>query len=375
MVKVAEQKKQNKKETSPDNYFTTAAKANNTITINQTEYDELKSENAKLRIENLVLQEKVDLLTYKRFVHSSEKDENDKQASLFNEDEVPKPEVSDDTTSNNGTPVKAHTRRPPGRKPIPENLERVVVMNDLPEAEKHCICGKGLVKIGEDVNEKIVIEKPRIYVEQTVTPKYVCPCCKAAKGDEDAPCTIRTAPPRPAILPGSIAGAKLLAYIFIAKFCDGLPYYRLEKQFNRIDVTISRQDMANWQVEVFEKLTILFQLMMDHLKTGTVLRMDETSVQVMGEEEREDTEKSYIWLARGGPPGQIVIIFKYRPTRASENIDEFVDDFRGYLQTDGYEGYDCALKHHPGIIHVGCYDSSGFIVGKKTYQGRPNGIG
>jgi transposase len=146
-------------------------------------------------------------------------------------------------------------------------------------------------------------------VEKTVTPKYVCPCCNKATDDEDAPCNIRTAQPRPALLPGSIASEKLLAYIFIAKFCDGLPYYRLEKQFDRIGVPVSRQDMANWQVSAFEKLTILFRLMMDHLKSGKVLRMDETTVQVMGEENRKDTQKSYIWLARGGPPGKTVVIF------------------------------------------------------------------
>ena len=75
----------------------------------------------------------------------------------------------------------------------------------------------------------------------------------------------------------------------------------------------------------------------------------------MGEEDRKDTQKSYIWLARGGPPGQTVIIFRYRTTRASEHVDEFVLEFKGYLQTDGYEGYDCALKRHEGIIHVGCF--------------------
>jgi transposase len=91
-------------------------------------------------------------------------------------------------------------------------------------------------------------------------------------------------------------------------------------------------------------------------------------VQVMGEDGRDDKQKSSInihsqnaksWLAHGGPPDKIVTIFKYKPSRASENIDEYIDGFQGYLQTDGYSGYDCALGRHSGIIHVGCFAHAG----------------
>ena len=83
--------------------------------------------------------------------------------------------------------------------------------------------------------------------------------------------------------------------------------------------------------------------------------MDETTVQVMGEEGRKDTQKSYMWLARGGPPGKPVVIFKYSSSRKAENIDEFINGFHGYLQTDGYAGYDSAVTGRTDIIHVGCF--------------------
>jgi transposase len=87
-------------------------------------------------------------------------------------------------------------------------------MNDLPEEEKICSCGERLERIGEDVNEKLIIEEPRIYVERTVTPKYACPCCKGNAHDADAPCVIKQAPAVPAILPGSIASPRMLAHIY-----------------------------------------------------------------------------------------------------------------------------------------------------------------
>jgi transposase len=195
----------------------------------------------------------------------------------------------------------------------------------------------------------------RIFVKRTEKAKYACPCCKGHREDPDAPSVIRTASAPPAIIPGSIASASLLAHVFSNKFENHLPYFRQEKQFAQIGVNVSRQDMVNWQVKVFEILLPLLALLLDTLKSGPVIRMDETTVQVMGEEDRKDTQKSYMWLARGGPPDKPVVIFKYHPSRASEHVNEFIEGFTGFLQTDGYGGYDCALKTHPAVVHVGCF--------------------
>jgi transposase len=95
--------------------------------------------------------------------------------------------------------------------------------------------------------------------------------------------------------------------------------------------------------------------MKKQLQAGSVLQMDETPVQVMNENDRENTQKSYMWLARGGPPGKPVVLYEYRETRAASHIHSFLEGFTGFLQTDGYEGYSCALKSHPAITHVGCF--------------------
>ena len=86
-----------------------------------------------------------------------------------------------------------------------------------------------------------------------------------------------------------------------------------------------------------------------------MIQMDETPVQVMGEEGRLDTQKSFMWLARGGPPLKIVVWYEYHMTRAACHAREFLQGYSGYLQTDGYEGYDAAIKDMSLIIHVGCF--------------------
>jgi transposase len=112
--------------------------------------------------------------------------------------------------------------------------------------------------------------------------------------------------------------------------------------------------MSNWQQQAYQKLSPLFDLLKETLKSWLVIQMDETPVQVMGEEGREDTQKSYMWLARGGPPGKKVVWYEYHETREGCHAKDFLKGYTGYLQTDGYDGYDSAVKDMPGIIHVGC---------------------
>jgi len=81
--------------------------------------------------------------------------------------------------------------------------------------------------------------------------------------------------------------------------------------------------------------------------------MDETTVQVLRESDRANTTKSYMWVARGGTPGKPVVLFRYHPTRAGSVAAEMLGNFKGYLQTDGYSGYE-ALGEREGLRHLGC---------------------
>jgi transposase len=148
----------------------------------------------------------------------------------------------------------------------------------------------------------------------------------------------------------------LLSYIFTKKYCDYTPYYRQEGAFERIGVQLSRQNMANWQQRVCEALQPLLRLIKQHLQSGTVVQMDETTMTVMDEPGRENRQKSYMWLACGGPPGQPALWYEYCETKEKRHIGEILGGFSGYLQSDGYSAYESAAEHDlPGVIHVGCW--------------------
>ena len=321
----------------------------------------LKNDTLEYQNKYLEIKGRYDLLIYKRFGRSAEQLLTDeKQQSLFAEDPATivssaaeEAQTTAEEEQEELSEVKSYQRKKPGRKAIDPAIPRDDKVVDIDEDEKTCACGAELSRIGEETSERLHIIKPRIFVERTIRPKYACRNCEGTEDEEKK--TVRIAPVPPSIIPRSIASPSLLSTIIIQKYEDHLPYYRQEKQFLRIAVTISRQDMCNWQQKIYEKLLPLFKILHETVKNGPVIQMDETTVQVIGEEDRKDTQKSYMWLLRGGPPGKTVVMYKYRKTRAAYNAKALLEGYTGYLQTDGYAGYDAALKELSGIIHVGCF--------------------
>ena len=82
--------------------------------------------------------------------------------------------------------------------------------------------------------------------------------------------------------------------------------------------------------------------------------MDETRLQVMKELNRANTAKSFMWVIRGGPPENPVVLYRYHPTRSEKIPLQYLSEYEGFLQTDGYDGYEKAGKR-AGITHAGCW--------------------
>ena len=316
----------------------------------------LETVNSTLKGKTVSLEEKVEELQYKlqlallrKFGRSSEKIDPS-QMDFFETTELE--EESETLSEENTITVKSHPRSKPGRKPLDPAIPRKIIVHDIEEEEKICGCGHDLVKVGEEITERLQIIPPVVYVEKHVRPKYACRYCEGS-GDEDNH-AFRIAPVPPSMIPGSIATAGLLAFIFVNKFMDHLPFYRQEKRFERIGAKVSRQNMSNWSLKVYEKLKPLEKLLKKEVRSGPYIQMDETPLQVMGEEGRLNTGKSYMWVARGGPPETPVIYYNYQKTRKAQYVKDFLEDYHGFVQSDGYKGYDTALKGNRDIVHVGC---------------------
>ena len=246
----------------------------------------------------------------------------------------------------------AKPRRRPKRKPLPEWLPRVERVIDLAEQDKQCACGHEMVRIGEDCAERFDVIPPQMQVIRTVRPKYACHHCEGS-GDEDRP-AVRMAPAPPALIPKGLASAGLLAFIATAKFCDALPLYRQQRQFARLGVELSRRTMSDWMIAAAAACEPLLELLVERLRSGPALQIDENTVQVLKEPNRDNTTKSYVWVARGGPPEAPVLVYRYEPSRGAWVAADVIGDYQGYVQTDGYGGYERPCSR-PGIVHVGCW--------------------
>jgi len=121
----------------------------------------------------------------------------------------------------------------------------------------------------------------------------------------------------------------------------------------RIGVAIPRATLANWMIQTGQLIQPLINLLHDRLLSYDMVQMDETTVQVLKESGRRAQSKSYLWLQRGGPPEHPVVLFHYDPGRGAEVAERLLDGFSGYLQADGYDGYNTAVAKN-NLIHVGC---------------------
>lgn len=320
----------------------------------QHQLDSLKVLEKGYKTENELLREQIKKLTRQLYGRKSEKyvlDDGFDAQSLFEQDDesIEQEPVSD--SSSETVTVPEHKRKKGGRKPLPPSLPRMEVIYDLATEEKQCPCGCEMSRIGEESSEKLEMLPPQMWVLREVRYKYACTHCEGVESGEGA---VKIAPLAAHILPKSIATPSLLAHVLVSKFSDSLPFYRQEKQFLRYGIELPRSKMCHWAFSVSGKLKKLLEMLWCELRSGPYIGVDETTVQVLNEPGRSASNKSYMFVIRGGPPGKEIVVYHYSPTRSGEVARQLIGDYRGYVQTDGLGIYDF-LDSDANIVHVGCW--------------------
>lgn len=152
-----------------------------------------------------------------------------------------------------------------------------------------------------------------------------------------------------------LATTSLLAYIITSKYADGLPLYRLEQMIKRLGHEVSRTSMAHWIIRLAEVFRPLMKLMREVQNDSHYLQADETRIQVLKEDGRSAQSDKWMWVTRGGPPGQPSVLFEYDPSRAGSVPVRLLDGFTGILQADAYVGYAPICRDNE-ITRIGCWD-------------------
>ena len=132
-----------------------------------------------------------------------------------------------------------------------------------------------------------------------------------------------------------------------------LPLYRIEADLKACGATISRQDMANWMMNVHARwLAKVHERMKVELLSHVRIHADETTVQVLKEPNREAKKKSRMWLFCSARCDVPVYVFEYHETRRKGVAQEFLAGWSGTLTTDGYKPY--FNLGNPNIANTAC---------------------
>lgn len=281
------------------------------------------------------LREKIDLMQQRRFGKKTEAN-LPKQYVLFDA-----PESVEIKPAITTTKVLAHERKKSeGRRIDVSKLLRERVVHDLADEDKHCkCCGNALEKIGEDTSEQLKYIPAKVMVIEHVCPKYTCRNCETI--------TTQKKPETP--IAKCMAGAELLAAVIIAKYDAHLPLYRQAKMLLQDGIDIPANTLGNWIMQCGEILEPLGEAFWKQLLQTNILQADETPVTLLSND-----KQGYMWAYHSLKPENKFIVFEYSNSRSQETVNKRLAEYKGFLQTDGYQGYN-QMRFKEGVISIGCF--------------------
>ena len=160
-----------------------------------------------------------------------------------------------------------------------------------------------------------------------------------------------------ALLHGSLVSPSLGAAIINGKYVNAVPLYRLEQEFQRYDLQITRQNMANWCIRLAEEyLSILYDYLHKELYFYHVIQADETLV-LVNHDGRGAGSKSWMWVYRSGHLYQDrqIVLYEYQQTGNASHPREFLKGYDGICLTDGYQVYHTLEKELEELTIAGCW--------------------
>ena len=313
---------------------------------------ELHASNEKMQL----LMEQVILGKQNRFGRSSEKMEDTSQICFrevdgtivfFNEAEV----VCD---LNAAEPEDLERKAPkqPKRKGKKEvdlsGLSFRRIDHYLSEEELEAEFGvKGWKQLPDAISRKYHFVPAKVEVEEHHIGVY------ASKTDEHM---VKADHPK-ALLHGSLVSPSLGAAIINGKYVNAVPLYRLEQEFQRYGLQITRQNMANWCIRLAEEyLSILYNHLHKELYFYHVIQADETPV-LVNHDGRKAGSKSWMWVYRSGHLYQKrqIVLYEYQQTRNASHPREFLKGYDGICVTDGCQVYHTLEKELEELTIAGCW--------------------
>lgn len=272
--------------------------------------------------------------------------EGAEQLSLFNEAE--KESAAGAPEPDEKTLVAAHERsKKRTKEEIFKGLEHIKQICEITPAV--CPnCGEPLTEIGiEYVRSELNIIPAQIFVVDIYQKKYKCEHCS-----DDEQTNIFKAPTPVPVIKKSMATAATIAYVMQQKYQLGLPLYRMEQYWDAEGVELKRNTLANWIIRGSMWFKPLCDRMLEILLTEDIINADETPVRVLKRNGQQVDSQSRMWVFCSGKFSEHKMsLYYHHATRSGKVAQDILGDYSGYLQTDGYAGYNILDK----VTHIGCF--------------------
>lgn len=158
------------------------------------------------------------------------------------------------------------------------------------------------------------------------------------------------------LLRTSPVSASLAAAVINGKYVNAVPLYRMEKEFERYGLCITRQNMANWMIRLSEEyLSVLYDYMHKKFYGYHVIQADETPL-LVNKDGRPANSRSYMWVYRTGYMYEKpIVLYEYQKTRNASHPREFLKDYQGICVTDGYQVYNTLEREKEDLTIAGCW--------------------
>ncbi len=229
----------------------------------------------------------------------------------------------------------------PRRQTLPAHLQRVEHRHE-PESTT-CGCGQPMVRVGEDISEKLDIMPAQFFVHRHIRGKWACKCCQVLVQEAV----------EPHIIDKGMPAEGLIAHTLVGRFVDHLPYYRQEQINARSGVHTPRSTLAAWSGRAGAGLMPLYEAHRAFVLGAAVLHADETPVNMLDPGSGK-TKRAYIWAyARSSFDVLPGVVYDFCIGRAAKYPVEFLKGWSGTLVCDGYKVYESVLALETRI-EAGC---------------------
>lgn len=303
----------------------------------ETKIQLLEEKMQELEFMNALLSDRLALAQRKQFGSSSEKyADGYTQMNLFNEAEQEADPNAAEPEMEEIHPQPYKRKKTTGKKEqdLSSFETTEIIEHKLEGEDRFCPdCGTKYKVVTTEKVKYLKFVPARFEVVEEITYVYSCPKCGSMKRPQK----------KPALLKGSVATPSLVAGIMNAKYVNGMPLARQEREFARYDLNLSTKTMANWIILCAQRyLQPVYDLMKEEFLRSRYIHCDETRIQVIDEPEQKGSTQNWMWVyltdEYSGSPR--MVLFQYERTRGGYHPVEFLgEEFHGYLTCDGYQAY------------------------------------